>query len=193
MAELAKRPGVIALSFNVDYWDYIGWKDSLARPEYGKRARAYVDRMKLQSPYTPQMVVDGLIDVVGNHRGKVMGVVDKQSNGPREGVTVVVARAGDKLGVSIGEGRMVPGARIMVLRTKSSIPVDIAKGENKGKKIVYTNSVRQMMDAGEWTGKALNLSLPVKSPDLTEDIDGVVVLIQGGQGGPILGAAQLAL
>lgn len=193
MAELAKRQDVLALSYNVDYWDYIGWKDNLARPEFGARARAYVDRLKLQSPYTPQMVVDGLIDVVGNHRGKVTGVVEKQTNGPRDGVPVVIARSGDKLGVSVGEGQPVPGARILILRTKAAITVEIGKGENKGKKITYTNAVRRVMDAGEWTGKAASLSLPAAMPDLSEPTDGVVVLIQGGPGGPILGAAQLKL
>jgi hypothetical protein len=193
MIDLAKRPDVIALSFNVDYWDYTGWKDSLARPEFGLRARAYVDRMKLQSPYTPQMIVDGLIDVVGNNKGLVAGAVQKQTNAPRDAVPVAIARSGDKIGVSLGEGRAVPGARILVLRTKSAITIEIGKGENKGKQITYTNSVRRVMDAGEWTGKAANLTLPVTMPDLKEPTDGVVVLIQGGPGGPILGAAQLRL
>jgi hypothetical protein len=193
MVELAKRQDVIAVSFNVDYWDYIGWKDSLARPEFGQRAKAYVERLKLQSPYTPQMIVDGLIDVAGNNRGKVTGVVDKQANGPRTGVAVTIARSGGNLGVSIGEGVAPAGARILVLRTKSSIPVEIGKGENKGKQIVYTNAVRRVMDAGEWTGKAASLSLPVVMPDMKEPTDGVVVLIQAGAGGPILGAAQLRL
>lgn len=193
MVDLAKRQDVIALSYNVDYWDYIGWKDSLARPEFGRRAKTYVERLKLQSPYTPQMIVDGLIDVAGNNRGKVTGVVDKQTNAPRTGVAVTIARSGGNLGVSIGDGAAVPGARILLLRTKSSIAVEIGKGENKGKKIVYTNAVRSLMDAGEWTGKAASLSLPVAQPDLKEPTDGVVVLIQGGPGGPILGAAQLKL
>jgi hypothetical protein len=193
MAEIAKRPDVIALSFNVDYWDYIGWKDNLARPEFGLRARAYVDRLKLQSPYTPQMIVDGLIDVAGNNRGKVTGVVEKQANAPRNGVAVTIARSGGNLGVSIGEGNPMPGARILILRTMSAVTIDIAKGENKGKKITYTNSVRRVMDAGEWTGKAATLSLPVVMPDMKEPSDGIAVLIQGGPGGPILGAAQLKL
>jgi hypothetical protein len=193
MAELVKRPDVIALSFNVDYWDYIGWKDNLARPEFGLRARAYVDRMKLQSPYTPQMIVDGLIDVVGNQRGKVTGVVEKQANGPRNGVAVTIVRSGGNLGISVGEGEAAPGARILVLRTKSSVTVEIGKGENRGKKITYSNSVRRVIDAGEWTGKAASLSLPVAMPELKEPTDGIVVMIQGGPGGPILGAAQLRL
>lgn len=193
MAELAKRPDVVALSFNVDYWDYIGWKDSLARPEFGLRARAYVDRLKLQSPYTPQMIVDGLVDVAGNNRSKVTGAVDKQANSPRTGVAVTIARSGGNLGVSIGEGSAVPGARILILRTMSTVKVDIGKGENKGKKITYTNSVRHVMDAGAWTGKASALSLPVTMPNVNEPTDGVVVLIQGGAGGPILGVAQLRL
>lgn len=193
MAELAKRPGVVALSFNVDYWDYIGWKDSLAKPEFGVRAKTYVERLRLQSPYTPQMIVDGLIDVVGNHRSKVDGVVEKQTNGPRNGVAVTIAKGATGLGVSIGDGAASPGARIIVMRTMSSVPVEIGKGENRGKKITYTNVVRHVMDAGAWGGKAMTLSLPIQQPDLKDPADGITVLLQDGPGGRILGAAQLRL
>jgi hypothetical protein len=163
----------------------------LARPEFGQRARAYVDRLRLQSPYTPQMVVDGLIDVVGNNRSKVQGVVEKQAMGPRAGVPVAIARSGDKIGVSIGDGAAPPGARILILRTRASVTVEIGKGENKGKTITYTNAVRRVMDAGEWTGRAANLTVPVVMPDQKDQADGIVVLVQAGPGGPILGAAQL--
>jgi hypothetical protein len=189
MAELAKRPDVIALSFNVDYWDYTGWKDNLARPEFGQRARAYVDRLKLQSPYTPQMIVDGLIDVAGNNRAKVTGVVEKQANGPRTAVPVTIAAANGKIGVTVGAG--TGAAKILVLRTQSAVAVDIGQGENKGKKITYTNSVRRVMDAGDWTGAQMSFALPQVEPDAAKPSDGVVVILQQGPGGPILGAAQL--
>jgi hypothetical protein len=191
MAELAKRPDVIALSFNVDYWDYAGWKDNLARPEFGQRARAYVDRLKLQSPYTPQMIVDGVADVVGNNRAKVAGAVSKRESAQKAMVPVTIAASNGKIGITIGAAAATGPAKILVLRTQSAVTVDIGKGENKGKKITYTNSVRRVMDAGDWTGAQLTLSLPMREPDATQPSDGVTVLVQQGPGGPILGAAQL--
>jgi hypothetical protein len=192
MGELVKRDDVIALSFNVDYWDYIGWKDSLAKPEFGARAKTYVERLRLQSQYTPQMVVDGAIDVAGNKRGKVEGIVEKQANGAPKRVSVAIARGANGVGVTIGEGQpLVGSARIIVLRTMSKVTVEIGKGENKGKSVTYYNAVRHMMDAGAWTGKAVTLSLPLVQPDLADKTDGLVVLVQDGPGGAILGAAQL--
>jgi hypothetical protein len=194
MGELVKRPNVIALSFNVDYWDYIGWKDSLARPEFGARAKEYVERLRLQSQYTPQMVIDGLIDVAGNKRGKVEGIVDKQVNGAPKQASVAIAKGANGIGVTISEGRPPMGAaRIIVLRTMSTVSVDIAKGENKGKKVTYYNAVRHISDAGIWTGKTVTLSLPLVQPDLGDKTDGIVILVQGATGGEILGAAQLKL
>ncbi len=57
--KLAERPGVLALTFPVDYWDYLGWSDTFARPEFAARQKAYVARLELREPYTPQVVVDG--------------------------------------------------------------------------------------------------------------------------------------
>ena len=82
LGELAKRHDVVALSFNVDYWDYIGWKDGLASPDHGLRAAAYVNRLKLQSQYTPQMIVDGVADVIGNQKSAVLAAIDNRVRRP---------------------------------------------------------------------------------------------------------------
>src|SRR6185369_15752979 len=58
-AKLAERPGVLVLTFPVDYWDYLGWSDTFAKPEYAERQKAYVAKLSLREPYTPQIVVDG--------------------------------------------------------------------------------------------------------------------------------------
>src|SRR6186713_388159 len=65
LGKLAERPGVLALTFSVDYWDYLGWTDTFARPEYAERQKAYVTRLKLREPYTPQVVVDGRQEAQG--------------------------------------------------------------------------------------------------------------------------------
>eukprot|EP01036_Dinobryon_divergens_P005133 gene5133-6805_t len=71
MGKLAERPGVLALTFSVDYWDYLGWTDTFARPEYAVRQRAYVTRLKLREPYTPQIVVDGRHETQGQKGAEV--------------------------------------------------------------------------------------------------------------------------
>jgi hypothetical protein len=69
--ELAGRPGVVALSLHVDYWDYIGWKDPYASPMNTARQQRYAEALNLRYVYTPQIVVDGRANVVGSHRAEV--------------------------------------------------------------------------------------------------------------------------
>jgi hypothetical protein len=71
LARLADRPGVLALMFSVDYWDYLGWTDTFARPEHALRQKAYVTRLKLREPYTPQVVVDGRQETQGQKTTEV--------------------------------------------------------------------------------------------------------------------------
>src|SRR5215510_9766639 len=71
LGELSQRSGVVALAFHVDYWDYIGWKDKFAKPEYTDRQKGYRDALNLRTLYTPQMVIDGRLDVVGSERSEV--------------------------------------------------------------------------------------------------------------------------
>src|SRR5262245_31208495 len=73
--ELAKRKDVIALSFPITYWDMLGWKDTFASPPNTKRQQAYAKAMNRSGVYTPQMVVDGVVDVVGNQRERVLAAI----------------------------------------------------------------------------------------------------------------------
>lgn len=63
--DLAEREDVIALALHVDYWDYIGWKDEFAHPQHAQRQRAYAQKAKRRSIYTPEFIVQGQTDVVG--------------------------------------------------------------------------------------------------------------------------------
>src|ERR1700760_2940257 len=71
VAKLADKPGVLALTFSVGYWDYLGWADTFARPEFAERQKAYVTKLALREPYTPQVVVDGAIEATGSKTAKV--------------------------------------------------------------------------------------------------------------------------
>jgi hypothetical protein len=196
MVDLAKRKGVIALSFNVGYWDYIGWKDTLAAPEHGARAEAFTRRLKVQSKYTPQMIVDGREDVIGNQRTAVDAAIVRRAAAAAaaQRVPVTIAATANGYGVSIGEGSPAGGkADIWLIRVQSAVRVTITAGENKNKTIVYTNAVRRLMHAGEWTGRAVTMPVPAKDPSAPGPSDGLAVLVQAPGGGPILGAAMVKL
>jgi len=81
LMELAQRPDIIALSMHVDYWDYIGWKDTFAQPKFTSRQKAYAKAIGSRTIYTPQMIVNGLDRVEGNSPDTVLTAIDEQKGG----------------------------------------------------------------------------------------------------------------
>src|SRR5262245_51564795 len=75
LAILSDRPGILALSFGVTYWDQLGWKDTFAKPEFTARQVTYEGPLNRDGPFTPQMVVDGRTDTVGNRLADVEGLI----------------------------------------------------------------------------------------------------------------------
>ena len=192
MRELATRDGVIALSFNVDYWNYLGWEDTLASPAHTERQRAYARRLGLSGVYTPQIVVNGATEGVGSKRGKVEEQIAAARTKPLP-VEVSFTDKGDMLTLDVGAGK-APGqpVTLWLIRFTKEETVEIGKGENRGRTMTYAHAVRELTPVGMWSGKAMSLTLP-KGDLLAGGFDGCVALLQAGKGGPILGAAQTAM
>ncbi len=188
MEELQKRDNVIALTMNVDYWDYLGWRDTLGSADYTRRQRAYAQSRGDGQVYTPQMVINGQTHVVGSRRRSVDKALDASSHVT---VPMTMTEAGGEVIVEIGDrpdGVAAGEATIWIAMVVPKISVEITRGENTGRQITYFNVARKLMPAGSWNGKAVTLSLPKK--DLFVDgATGCAALLQAGGVGPILGAA----
>ena len=182
---LAPRDDVIALSYNVDYWDYIGWKDTLADPAYTRRQYAYADALGARRVYTPQIVIDGQIDVVGSDKYGVERGIERRIDADARPLPVTLTAAGDKVKLHIDGGPAGAGGTIWLVQYDDEQAVEVGRGENAGRTLVYANVARKLTKLGEWTGQPLDMTL-----DATEH-DGCVVLVQQGTHGPILGAARL--
>jgi hypothetical protein len=192
VGELQSRHDVIALSFSIDYWDYIGWRDTLASHENTLRQQAYSKVLASRQIYTPQMVIDGDEDVPGNQRDNALQIIEKcKHEDIAERVPVGLKLVGDEIDVTLGAGPH-RGATVWLAHTLDSRTVNIGSGENRGRTITYHNVVRSFAAVGKWSGDALSLRLPVKGQP-GENSDGIVVWIQSGEMGQILGAAQLKL
>ena len=190
VGELQSRHDVIAMSFNIDYWDYIGWRDTLASHENTLRQQAYSKVLAAHQVYTPQMVIDGDEDVAGNQRDKALQIIEKCKHEDLEArVPVVLKLAGDEIDVVIGGGAHRE-ATVWMAHTLSERSVDIGRGENRGRVLTYHNVVRSFAAVGKWSGDALVLRLPAKGQP-GENSDGIVVWVQAGEMGQILGAAQI--
>jgi hypothetical protein len=186
--ELAELPGVLPLSFHVDYWDYIGWKDRFALPGNTERQRAYARALGSRFIYTPQMVVDGRLDVPGHRRRQVYASLDKAS---RDLPALEIAFDHDGRMVRVGEGTVPPeGAAVWLAIYDRRHTTRIERGENAGRELSYHNVVRDFRALGPWDGRAAEFALEL---DAASDNDACAVVVQTNGHGPILGAASMPL
>ncbi|WP_371130376.1 DUF1223 domain-containing protein [Phenylobacterium sp.] len=187
VGKLAERPGVLALTFGVDYWDYLGWPDTFAKPEFADRQKAYVTRLALREPYTPQVVVDGRAQAGGLQTDKVDKLLANAARDPRNPPDM--AFIGPRR-VDVGSG-LVPrgGAEVWLVRyDPREQDVVVRTGDNRGKTVVHRNVVREIIRLGRWRGRPTAYRLPAPS----EEGLATAVLVQGPEGGGILAAALKA-
>ncbi len=180
LAKLSNRPGILALSFGVTYWDQLGWKDTFAKPEFTARQIGYEPRLDHDGPFTPQIVVDGQADTVGNRLAAIealIGASQRRDQPP--------ARIGEK-DVSIGAGTAPAGGADVWLVTYDPrlVEVPLGRGENAGRTLPHKNVVHSLDRIGAWRGAAIDLPLPPAKSGLHR-----AVLVQAAAGGPILAAA----
>jgi len=195
-ADLAQMGDVVALAYHVDYWDYLGWRDTLASPDNTARQNDYRQAFAARSVYTPQAVINGREHVNGADRAAVLKTVEEMAtdgNGLSVGLTV--RRAGDRLVIEVGDAKEPVGEALVVLvsfRPASIVAID--RGENSGNTITYWNSVSSVRTAGMWNGKPARFELPIKEVS-KKGSGGCAVLLQAttaaGLPGAILGAALL--
>ncbi|NIQ95962.1 MAG: DUF1223 domain-containing protein, partial [Desulfuromonadales bacterium] len=160
------KRGVITLSFSVDYWNYLGWHDTLSSPENSERQRDYALARGDGSVYTPQVVVDGITHVNGANEAAIEMAI-RQTSRRLKGVKVpMTMRAeGNSLVVDIDnapETSDMREATIWLAVAKDKETVAINRGENRGKEITYSHPVLDLMPIGMWKGEKMSLRLPLK-------------------------------
>ena len=146
MTELSKSQDTLALSWHVDYWDYLGWKDTFGSPESTKRQRAYAIGLGSRSVYTPQAVINGRLDIVGSRGKAVADALDAMAGTP-EGLSASAIRAEAERGVltiTVPQGPKSAGSTLWMVYFDHGSTVAVTRGENKGREIVYSNVVRSM-------------------------------------------------
>ena len=186
---LAARGDVVTLAYHVDYWDYLGWKDTFGIPAATQRQRAYASSRRERQVYTPQFIVNGSKSLSTQ---ALKGAV-AESTLP---VAVDIAYVGDTLQVDLsgaGPGAAVKGATVRLVTFKSEAVVDVERGENAGRRIAYVNVVTDIAAIGMWDGKPMSITLP-SSDVMAGGADGCAILVQlDNNGGPgeILGAAWI--
>ena len=175
----------------VDYWDYIGWKDPYASPQYTARQQRYAEALNLRYVYTPQIVVDGRANVVGSHRSEVIEAIEAAAQRDRPIDIAFDTRDGGM--VIIPEGPAPDeGATIWLAVYDREHVTEVKRGENAGRKLRSANVVRSFERLGTWTGARLEIPLDL-SGARARGRDGCAVILQRGRAGPVLAAAAMGL
>jgi hypothetical protein len=201
LSELRNDSTLITLTLPIDYWDYLGWRDTLAMPGHTARQKAYAHARGDREIYTPQVVINGVAQALGSDRAEIERAVVQshhQPLSPSLSVPVRLTVADERVTVTLpnheGSGDAAAG-EVWLCPLSRSVPVGIGRGENRGRTITYTNVVRRWVKLGTWSGKSEVFTVPVDAIK-SAGIDAVAVILQSGSAdkpGAMLGASLASM
>jgi hypothetical protein len=197
LGELADDPSLVPISVPIDYWDYLGWKDTLADPHNTARQKAYAHARGDGQVYTPQVVVNGTLHVLGSDKAAIeRAIAQSRKNGAMSSPALTLALADGRLSVAAPDGMDGrTGAEVWLCGLAKAVSIAIERGENKGRTVTYHNVVRRWIKLGDWVGKANSWSIPLQTLK-GDGIDEAAILLQSGtmeKPKGILGAALAAV
>lgn len=191
LGELAKREDVLALSFHVDYWDYIGWKDPFAAPLNSTRQREYSRIFKKSYVYTPQIIIHGMTETTGSNKAAILANIDNAKLAQDVPIKLERQPSGD-LRIRIAQGHQPAQASVWLVYYDPLHQTTVRRGENRGVKLRNYNVVRSLKKIGEWRGGRLALTISAAELKAHKG-QGCAVFLQNARKGPILGAMSIQL
>jgi hypothetical protein len=192
---LALDPQLIVMSIPIDYWDYLGWKDTLALPSHSARQRAYARVRADRQIYTPQMVVNGSVHALGSDPSAIERAIQQTARGGTSmSVPVAMSTAGPRVNVRVAAAKDERASgEVWLCGIAKAVPVTIKRGENRGHTVIYHNVTRRWVKLGDWNGKVATFALAT-SELKANDVDAAAVFVQSGstdRPGVMLGAALI--
>jgi Uncharacterized secreted protein len=201
LGELSRDPSLLTMSLAVDYWDYLGWKDTLALHGHSDRQRAYAEARGDREVYTPQVVINGAVHALGSDKDAIeKAIMQTRRNSAVLGLPVQMNVADGKVIVNVAaaQGEYRSG-EVWLCPITSKVAVQIGRGENQDRMLTYHNVVRRWVKLGNWNGQTQTFSLPLseipKGDFSLKDIDRLDVVVQSGASskpGVMLGASSAA-
>jgi hypothetical protein len=189
LGKLARQPGILALGFHIDYWNYIGWTDPYSLALSAERQRAYAQHLGLHYVYTPQMVIDGATEGVGSEPGKIEPLLRAAAHRAQAAPVLALERRSDGgLHIHIGAGKIADAATLWLVGFEREHETKILRGENEGATAHDYHIVRSFAAIGRWDGKSVDLDVPAT----TASGDDAALLLQVGGTGPIVAATTLS-
>jgi hypothetical protein len=185
VAAIAARPEILALSFGVTYWDDLGWKDTFAQKKFTDRQWDYARGLRHTNVATPQVVINGRLDTVGQSVGDIDMALKRAPLGA--GGPQLTIAAGN---VAVSGPALRRAADVWLVRYDPNVvQVPVRRGENTGKTLPHKNVVKELTRLGDWSGGEKSFALPAARPGPPDGLK-TAILVQSGPGGPILAAAK---
>ncbi|WP_428392501.1 DUF1223 domain-containing protein [Lichenicoccus sp.] len=184
LADLARRPDVLALSFHVTYWNGLGWTDPYALQAATNRQRAYARHFRDDEVYTPEMVVDGATGFVGSRRSVGLAAIAQAKRRTPPAAAIRIDRSAGDLVVTLGSG--APSGDVLLVGFDAHHRTHIGRGENGGLDLDESDIVRSITVAARYTGSALTLRQPPPA-------GGQFAVLLQADDGHIIGAARAIL
>jgi hypothetical protein len=192
----AKNVQVIPLGFHVDYWNSLGWKDRFSSAEFTQRQEQYTRSLRVDGPYTPEMVVDGAVEFVGNDAGRAQSTIRQQAAQLAEAQVTIASVGVDQLKIQVkGPAAQSAGnSLVMMAITEDNLSTQVGSGENGGRTLHHAAVVRELRQMGTLKNGAFETTVPLKlENDWKRNDLHAVVFVQNGPSGKIEGAASVAL
>ena len=186
--DMARDPSLLVLTLPVDYWDYLGWKDTLAHSAFSQRQRSYAKARGDGQIYTPQAIIDGAAHTVGSDRQAMNQIIKAHQASPLP-LDVKISEHGQMISITVSGTARAGSIWILPVARKRSVAIQ--RGENRGREVTYANVVRGLMRVGDWRGEAMTLDVPA-SLVKQADADTFAVLIHSDDAkiGRVIGAAK---
>lgn len=190
----AQQIEVLPLGFHVDYWNSLGWNDRFSSAEFTRRQQDYTKTMKLDGPYTPQMVVNGEAEFVGNDAAQAHGMIIRAANQPQNAEIKISPAPDSKLFVQVKTPGSADNSAVLLAITEDNLSTKIGAGENNGRTLHHAAVVRAFKEIGKLHAGRFEAAVPLSlQKDWKRNDLRIVVFVQDGPGGRIESAASVAL
>jgi hypothetical protein len=190
----AKNIQVIPLGFHVDYWNSLGWKDRFSSAEFSRRQEQYTQSLRVDGPYTPEMVVDGAVEFVGNDSGQAQRTIREAASQPEIATVKISSAVADHLAVQVKAPVSARESKVILAITEDNLTTQVGSGENGGRTLHHAAVVRDLRPLGRLREGGFEANVPFKLEKDWKRADlRAVVFVQDGPTGKILGAASFAL
>ena len=186
LAELASRPDVLALSFHVDYWDRLGWKDPYSSREATERQNRYATLLDLATVYTPQIVVDGKRQAVGSDRADVEHALDLARRNRQE-VPVTLALDHGEAQIKLSPGGDAVSASVLLIGFDRRHVTAVKRGENGGRTLAHVDVVRGVEEIARYSSSAGAIAAPIRwhCDRIVQAADGRILGVAIGDAEPL--------